>query len=127
MRSRLRASVALPALLAFSLFWVEGVMASTCAPGMEAASSAEMETAPDALDCPMGEPGHSHEQGEGEPRGPVCPLVPSGAVSCTGGVAVLAGYPQPVLDSPYGEGDAASPDHAKDLLLAVSLLRPPRA
>ncbi len=129
MKPRFHFLAALFALSALILFQVEGLWASAaCSMEMEmpaASQIADAESHPEA--CPMGESAHSTEQGERDSQSPHCPFVPVGAASCVGGVALLSSADVPVLRAAEDERSAVSSDYAKDLLLAVSLLRPPRA
>lgn len=128
MKLRFRFLAALFALVGLFLFQVEGLWASSACSEMEMPAASQVADAgshPEA--CPMGEPGHSHEQDGKGHQGPVCPLMPAGPTSCVGGVALLSSSDEPDLGIAEDEFSTASSDHAKDLLLAVSLLRPPRA
>lgn len=129
MKPRFRFFAAIIALSALVLFQAEGLWASSaCSVEMEAGFTAEAGDAdPHPADCPMGESGHSPEDDGNAPEPPACPLLPVGAASCVGGVAVLPAADEPAFGPADGGLLVASTDHAKDLLLAVSLLRPPQA
>jgi hypothetical protein len=128
MHIRFRSLAALFALLALSLFWVEGVWASMCPPEMEIDAPAAMsvDVGTDASVCPIGMAVPSSDSDENRSEGPHCPLT-LGASSCTVGLAFAAETAIPVVPSPEGARLVGSPDHAKDLLLAVALFHPPRA
>lgn len=128
MRSSLRHLAALSALLAFSLFWVEGVWASMCQPEMEMAMPAAVgaDVAADTTLCSADvkmPPGDSDDDRSDETH---CPLTAVGA-SCAGALPFPAESAAPLVPSPEGAPPASSPDHAKELLLAVALFHPPRA
>lgn len=129
MKLRVRFLAALFALSALILFQVEGLWASSaCSTEMEtpvAAQTAGADSHSEA--CPMGQPGQAHEHDGQGSQGPDCPLMPTGAASCVGGVALLPSSDEPALGPAVDELSLASSSHAKDLLLAVSLLRPPQA
>lgn len=129
MKLRFRFLAALFALSALILFQVEGLWASSaCSSEMEmpvAAQAANADSHPEA--CPMGQPGQSHEHDGQGSQGPDCPLMPAGTASCIGGVALLSSSSEPASGPVEDELSFGSSDHAKDLLLAVSLLRPPQA
>lgn len=127
MRSGLRHLAALCALLAFSLFWVEGVWASMCPPEMEMdAPAVGADVAADTTLCPAGMEMPAGDSEENRSNGPHCPLTAAGA-SCAGGLPLPAESAAALILSPSGPPLAGSPDHAKDLLLAVALFHPPRA
>lgn len=131
MKRRLRLAGALFALSALVLLQAEALWASSaCSMEMVmempvAAGTADAD--PHAADCPMAHSGLSHEHDERGSDVPECPLMPAGAASCVGGVALLPPSDAPAPAPSDDELSPASTDHAKDLLLAVSLLRPPRA
>lgn len=129
MKVRFRFLAALFALSALVLFQVEGLWASAaCSMEMEMPAASEIaatESHPE--NCSMGESRHSQEQEDRDSQSPHCPLVPVGAASCVGGVALLSSSHVPVLRTAEDERSITSSDHAKDLLLAVFLLRPPQA
>lgn len=131
MNSRFRGLAALLALLALSLFWVEGLWASMCSADMEmempVAAQATDAGAPAAPPMARGQTGQSHEQDGKGSQAPDCPLTAAGAASCTGAVALAPSSAVPSVVAAADEFAVASSDHAKDLLLAISLLRPPRA
>lgn len=129
MRFRFRLLAALFALSALFLLQVEGLWASSaCSGEMEMPVAAQSTDAvPHAEACPMDERAQPHEHDGQSSRGPSCPLMPSGAASCIGGIAVLPSSAAPALGPAEDERSLASSDHATDLLLAVALLRPPRA
>ncbi len=128
MKIRFRSLAALVALIALSLFWVEGLWASMCPTAMEmggpTAEVADMGPASDA--CPTGMPLPGDSDG-GRSDAPHCPFVPVGASYCAVGVPLAADVGTPEVPSSEGASLAGSPDHAKDLLLAVALFHPPRA
>lgn len=128
MKRRSRLLAALFALSALVLFQAEGLWASSaCPPEMEMPRASEPASADSPCEaCPTGESGHSHERDENGSKAPDCPLMPAGAASCVGGIALLPSSSAPALVTVEDEHLVASSDHAKDLLLAVSLLRPPR-
>lgn len=128
MKVRLRSVAALLALLAFSLFWVEGVWASMCSPAMEAGGPApvavEAGRALDASAMDMPQPADSNGSRSDAPH---CPLAVAGAASCAASAPLAARVATPEVPSLEGASLPGSPDHAKDLLLAVALFHPPRA
>lgn len=129
MKFRFRSLAALLALSALALLQVEALWASSaCSLGMEmsvAGQTAEADTHPE--DCLMGPAAQHHEhEGQGS-QAPACPLMAAGAASCVGGAAVLPVSDEPTPGPVETDTAVASSDHAKDLLLAVSLLRPPQA
>jgi len=127
MKLRFRFLAARFALTALVLFQVEGLWASsTCSMEMPAATQVTDAAFP-ADDCAMGQPGHSHEHDGQDSKGPDCPLMPAGAASCVGAAVLLPSSAAPSLGTAEDELPTASSDHAKDLLLAVFLLRPPIA
>lgn len=129
MKARFRILAALFALSSLVLLQVEGLWASSaCPPEMEMPmESHPADAGAEAPHCPLGEPGHSHEQDREGSEPPACPLMPAGAASCVGGALMPPTADQPAPGTAEDEFSPAASDHAKDLLLAVSLLRPPRA
>ena len=127
MRTHFRLPVALLALMALFLFQAEGLWASVdCAAEMGSGSQV-MDASSDTGDCPMGHPEHSHSQDENGPERPDCPLMPGGITSCVGAVALIHSSDGSDIAPGSDQVSVATSDHAKDLLLAVSLLRPPQA
>lgn len=127
MGHRFRRLAALLALSSLALFQVEALWASSmCAAEMEMPGASERAAGSGAMACPMVGSGESHEHDEGS-RAPDCPLVPAGAASCVGGVALLSAADEPPVAPAEDELSLTSSEHAADLLLAVALLRPPRA
>lgn len=118
MKPRFRFLAALFALTALVLLQGEVLWASS-----SCASDMEMEMGMDA-------PAAAHPDTHAPDRGteaPPCPLMPSGAASCVAAALMLPSADAPPPGAPEPELAVAASDHAKDLLLAVSLLRPPRA
>lgn len=128
MKIHFRSLAALFALLAFSLFWAEGVWASMCSPGvgMDTATAMVADMGSDANACLVGTTIPSSGSEESRSDGPHCPL-PMGVSSCTVGLPLAAESATPEVPALEGASLVGSPDHAKDLLLAVSLFHPPRA
>lgn len=129
MNRRFRFLSALFALMAIALFQVEALWASAaCALEMEmpvATQTADAETHPGG--CAMGQHGQKHDHERQGSQAPDCLLMPAGTASCTGGAALVPLSDEPSVGPAGVESSVASSDHAKDLLLAASLLRPPQA
>ncbi|MBW3627933.1 MAG: hypothetical protein KY464_01430 [Gemmatimonadetes bacterium] len=127
MSSHLRSIVALGALLAFALFWVEGVWASMCSPAMDmgvpAMAMAAAGEAVDAAPTDMQEPADSDEHPADSSH---CPLAQTGPASCALSAPLAARITTPEVASPEAASLLGSPDHAKDLLLAIALFHPPK-
>lgn len=120
MKPRFRFLAALFALTALVLLQGEVLWASSsCAGGMEM----EMEM---GMDAPATAHPDTHAP-DHRTDAPPCPLMPSGAASCVAAALMLPSGDAPPPGAPEHELAIAASDHAKDLLLAVSLLRPPRA
>ncbi|CAN5208466.1 hypothetical protein BH24GEM2_BH24GEM2_14950 [soil metagenome] len=129
MKLQLRSFAALLALIALSIFLVEGVWASTCAPGMgmEAGAVASMGGAGSQAECPdavLESPasGGQHDQ----PAAPDCPLALA-AGSCAVAATLPAHAPETLVPLPEGALLTISPDYMRDLLLVSALFHPPRA
>lgn len=132
MKLHFRLLAALFALSALIQFQVEGLWASSsCSVEMEmpvpAGSEISDHTESHLASCSTGESGHSREQDGKKPHGPDCSLMLVDAASCMGVAALLPSSAKPDSGPVEDELPLASSDHAKDLLLAVSLLRPPQA
>lgn len=119
MSARFRVLAALLALIALSAGTAERMIASLCDMGAETVAHAQAGSAADVPDA-----GHETTP-NGEPSS--CPLVPAGAVSCVGAAPFLAVSQPPLPLLPEAALVSLSQSDARDLLLAVSLLRPPRA
>jgi hypothetical protein len=116
----------LAALMALALFQVEGLWASSmCMAEMEMPAASQMADADPQSEAYQ--PGHPHEQDRTGSKAPACPLMPGGVASCEAGIALLPFSVAPDLGPTEGERAGGFTDHAKDLLLAVYLLRPPKA
>jgi hypothetical protein len=129
MELRFRLLAALFALSSLILLQVEGLWASSaCSIETEAPVISEVAESESRLaTCPMSEDRHSHEQDGNSPKAPDCSLMLIDAGSCMGAVALLSSSDKAASAPAGDERSLASSDHAKDLLLAVSLLRPPQA
>lgn len=127
MRTHFRLPVALLALMALFLFQAEGLWASVECSAEMGAGSQVMDASSDSGDCPMGDAGHSHQEDASGPEMPDCPLMPGGITSCVGAVALIQPSDGADIAPGLDQVSVAMSDHAKDLLLAVSLLRPPQA
>lgn len=129
MNPRFRALSALFALIALLLFQVEALWASSaCSMETDMAAAAQPVDAASHSDAAQPvQADHPHGQHGSGSQAPECPLMPAGTASCVGGVAVLGPSAAPALHFAESRLPLASSDHAKDLLLAVSLLRPPQA
>ena len=113
----------LSALLTVLLFQAEGLSASACSREMGGATSGQMADM-DSDACANGHTEHSSGE-HGPKKTSPCPLV---AVSvCAGAMGLPQFSAAPAVFDLHGTPALASSDHAKDLLLANALLRPPRA
>jgi hypothetical protein len=117
------------ALLAMTLFLVESVWASTCAPGMDmdGPATAAGDPAPASGDCVHGWAGH--DAGEDDPDGErPCPFGPAAAAQACMGIASLPARAVVALaPSPGGAISVFIELTERDLLLEAALFHPPRA
>jgi hypothetical protein len=141
MKLRIRRFGALMALVALTAFFAEGVWAAACPPEMQLAGVAHVaeHDGADHLRLRLADPAvsaHAHGHGDADTGDaersrsdrPTCPLGPLGA---NGSCVVAASLPATTTQmAPSFPGEAllsASPEAARDLLLATALFHPPRA
>jgi hypothetical protein len=121
---RFRFLAALLALVAFSAYFAEGVVAAACAPGSP--QHAEI-----ATDTPHGTAGHSHgapahEAPAESPHQSQCPFGMGGSMTCV--AAPLPGTAIAVQPSPASNEGTFIPQQVSIALLLVHpLYQPPRA
>ncbi len=130
MRSRFRLFAALLALLAFSAYFAEGVWASMCLPGTDAAMNM-MAQVDDASGSEMGgmhhpSPSVPDDSGSSRSDAPPCPFAVAGVGSCvTASLPATGTSVQPLLAA--ASLVTLSPDAGLDLFLVTTLFHPPRA
>lgn len=130
MRRRTRRIAGTLALAAMTLFLVESVWASTCAPGMDMddrAMTLADQVPPPADDCAHGWKGHGTGEEDAD-DGRACPFGPAAAAQACAGVASLPARAGAALaTSPEGATSVFIELTERDLLLGAALFHPPRA
>jgi hypothetical protein len=118
------------ALAAMTLFLVETVWASTCAPGMDMSDPAmamDDHGSPPADDCMHGWKGHATNEEDGDDDRP-CPFGHAASAQTCAGIATMPARAMAALaPSPEGVIDVSLELTKRDLLLGAALFHPPRA
>ena len=135
MARRTRFIPGLIALLAMTFSLVEGVWASTCAPGMEmerAEMAGAMASADEAMpDMPADHdciPGHEHGEHQGDEHGAPCPFGPAGMLQgCAAAASLPAVNDEMTLPSPEGPALSPTVETSPHLLWVASIFHPPKA